>query len=98
MPEPSFTVAEEGCLAYFKLPGVPLIDVTPAQRAAHAGPIAVALGELLSALHAMPIALMDGLVEVDDEPEAAWLEEAAQTYPAVRKRYRRHIAGPWRSS
>ncbi|NKZ02539.1 phosphotransferase family protein [Actinomadura latina] len=83
VPEPVFTVAEDGCLAYFKLPGIPLIDVAPAQRAAHADSIAAALGEFLGALHAVPVARVDGLVEVDDEPAAAWLEEAAQTYPLV---------------
>src|SRR5919204_3247117 len=27
VPEPSFTVPEQGCLAYRKLPGVPLLDL-----------------------------------------------------------------------
>jgi hypothetical protein len=27
VPVPSFTVAEQGCLAYRKLPGVPLLDL-----------------------------------------------------------------------
>jgi aminoglycoside phosphotransferase (APT) family kinase protein len=32
VPEPNFTVTEQGCLAYFKLPGVPLIDLPQPQR------------------------------------------------------------------
>lgn len=83
VPEPALTAAEEGCLAYFKLPGVPLIDVAPAQRAAHADSIAVALGRFLGALHALPVARMGGLVEVDDEPAAVWLEEAAEIYSEI---------------
>ncbi|WP_412516149.1 phosphotransferase [Actinomadura madurae] len=80
VPEPRFTVPEEGCLAYFELPGVPLIDVAPA-----GGPVAAALGEFLHALHAVPISRLDGLIDTDDEPPAAWLEEAAQIYPTVRE-------------
>ncbi|MEO3826678.1 phosphotransferase [Actinomadura sp. B10D3] len=85
VPEPRFTVPEEGCLAYRELPGVPLIDVAPAERSTRGGPVAAALGEFLSVLNAVPIARLDGLVETDDEPPAAWLEEAAETYPAVRE-------------
>ena len=32
VPVPSFTVAEQGCLAYRKLPGVPLLDLPQRQR------------------------------------------------------------------
>jgi aminoglycoside phosphotransferase (APT) family kinase protein len=32
VPEPSFTVPEQGCLAYRKLPGVPLLDLPRPQR------------------------------------------------------------------
>lgn len=83
VPEPGFTVAEQGCLAYFKLPGLPLIDADPGQRSARVGPVAVALGEFLGALHAVPASEMAGLVESDDEPMAVWAEESAQIYAAI---------------
>ncbi|MEV0664647.1 phosphotransferase family protein [Actinomadura luteofluorescens] len=83
VPEPSFTVAEQGCLAYFKLPGLPLIDTEPAQRSSHVGPVAAALGEFLGALHSAPVGEMAGLVETDDEPMAVWVEESAQIYAAI---------------
>ncbi|MEW9528800.1 phosphotransferase family protein [Microbispora sp. NPDC049125] len=84
VPEPAFTAAEQGCLAYFKLPGLPLIDVPSSRRSAHGASIAAALGELLAALHSVsagPTAdLVAGLVGTDDEPKALWLSEAAQLY------------------
>src|SRR5688500_313590 len=55
VPEPSFTVPEQGCLAYRKLPGLPLLDLPQGQRSAHGGWVAVRLGGLLTALHAAPV-------------------------------------------
>jgi aminoglycoside phosphotransferase (APT) family kinase protein len=83
VPEPSFTVAEQGCLAYRKLPGLPLLDLPQGQRSAHASSIAATLGELLTALHAAPVERMAALVGIDDQPLAAWRREAAETYGAV---------------
>ncbi|MEV4969825.1 phosphotransferase family protein [Streptomyces scopuliridis] len=83
VPEPSFTVAEQGCLAYFKLPGLPLIDLPVSQRSAHAGSIATTLGELLTALHRVPVGRMAELVDTDDQPKALWLRDAAETYAAI---------------
>ncbi|MFD3484551.1 phosphotransferase family protein [Streptomyces sp. NPDC058665] len=83
VPEPSFTAAEDGCLAYFKLPGRPLIDLPLPQRAAHDAVIGVRIGELLSALHEVPVGPMERLVGVDDEPAEAWLDEAADTYAVI---------------
>jgi aminoglycoside phosphotransferase (APT) family kinase protein len=83
VPEPAFTVAEQGWLAYFKLPGVPLIDLPRPQRAAHGISIAAGLGELLAALHAVPVHRVAELVGTDDHPPAEWRDEAAQTYPTV---------------
>ncbi|WP_283138341.1 phosphotransferase family protein [Rhizohabitans arisaemae] len=83
VPEPSFMVADQGCLAYFMLPGLPLIDVALPQRSTHGNSIALTLGEFLSALHAVPVSRMADLVETDDQPPALWLEEAAQTYTTV---------------
>jgi aminoglycoside phosphotransferase (APT) family kinase protein len=51
-------------------PGCPAIGSTP-------------LGELLSALHAVPVEHLAGLVDVDAQPLAAWRGEAAETYAAV---------------
>jgi aminoglycoside phosphotransferase (APT) family kinase protein len=83
VPEPVFTAAEQGCLAYRKLPGVPLLDLPRPQRSAHAGPVAATLGELLTALHAAPVEQLAALVGVDDQPLAQWRDEAAQTYATV---------------
>ncbi|WP_344317155.1 aminoglycoside phosphotransferase family protein [Acrocarpospora pleiomorpha] len=84
VPEPSFTVAELGCLAYFKLPGLPLIDVPAARRSPNG--IAAALGELLAALHHVPAERMTDLVNADDQPKQLWLSEAADTYSVAVER------------
>lgn len=83
VPEPAFLVAELGCLAYFKLPGAPLLDMPRHQRSAHDTSIAATLGELLTALHAVPIDRMADLVETDDQPPAEWLSEATENYVSV---------------
>jgi aminoglycoside phosphotransferase (APT) family kinase protein len=83
VPEPAFTVPEQGCLAYRKLPGQPLLDLPEPQRSTHASSIAATLGELLTALHAAPVEHMTALVDVDDQPLAEWRGEAAETYAAV---------------
>jgi aminoglycoside phosphotransferase (APT) family kinase protein len=86
VPEPSFTAAEQGCLAYVKLPGLPLIDLPLPQRSAHGMSIAATLGELLTALHGVPVDEMAELVDTDDQPKTLWLREAAQTYATVAER------------
>lgn len=48
VPVPAFTAAEQGYLAYVKLPGVPLLDVSRHQRLDHGASIAATLGELLT--------------------------------------------------
>jgi aminoglycoside phosphotransferase (APT) family kinase protein len=83
VPDPSFTVAEQGCLAYRKLPGVPLLDLPQRQRGAYGGSVAAPLGELLTALHAAPVERMAALVSIDDQPLVAWRREAAETCAAV---------------
>jgi aminoglycoside phosphotransferase (APT) family kinase protein len=83
VPQPSFTVPEQGCLAYRKLPGVPLLDLSRPQRSSHGASVAATLGQLLTALHAAPVEDMTGLAELDDQPLALWREEAAETYAAV---------------
>jgi aminoglycoside phosphotransferase (APT) family kinase protein len=80
IPKPLFTVVEQGCLAYFKIPGVPLRNLAPPQRLAHAAPIARALGRVLSAIHAVPPGRLTDLIEIDDQPPAGWRSDAAKTY------------------
>lgn len=55
VPEPAFTDADLGCLAYRKLPSVPLLDVPGACRLARAAPVAARLRELLAALDQVPL-------------------------------------------
>ncbi|MGY4907134.1 phosphotransferase family protein [Streptomyces sp. 900116325] len=81
VPQPAFTVAEQGCLAYFKLPGVPLVDMPRHQRSAHGTSIGATLGELLTALHAVAIDRM--AVETDHQPMAGWRHEATENYVTV---------------
>ncbi|MGQ4615995.1 phosphotransferase [Nocardia sp. R7R-8] len=83
VPEPRFVVVEQGCLAYFKLPGSPLIDLPASRRSAHVRSIAAVLGRFLAALHAVPLDRMADLVDTDDQPEAVWRAEAARTYDAI---------------
>lgn len=83
VPAPSFTLPEQGCLAYRKLPGVPMLELPRRQRSAHASSIAATLGDLLTALHAAPVEHMAALVGADDRPPAQWRREAAQTYATV---------------
>ncbi|MEU2617151.1 phosphotransferase [Streptomyces sp. NPDC007157] len=83
VPEPTFTVPEQGCLAYRKLVGVPLSDMPRHQRSAHGTSIAATLGELLTALHAVPVERLAGLVDVDHQPLAEWRHEATEKYVTV---------------
>lgn len=83
VPEPRFTVAEQGCLAYFKIPGLPLLDMPRPQRLAHGESIAATLGELLTAMHDVPVDRMADLVGTDDRPLAQRRREAAETYGTV---------------
>jgi aminoglycoside phosphotransferase (APT) family kinase protein len=83
VPEPTFTLVEQGCMAYFKLPGVPVLDMPRHQRLAHGNSIAAPLGELLTALHAVPVDQMTDLVDTDDQPLAEWRQEAVETYLTI---------------
>jgi aminoglycoside phosphotransferase (APT) family kinase protein len=93
VPEPTFTAAEQGYLAYVKLPGVPLLDMSHHLRSEHGASIAATLGELLTAMHAVPVDRWTDLVDTDYHPLAEWRRDAAQTYltvagqvPAVHRR------------
>ncbi|MGC5011249.1 phosphotransferase family protein [Streptosporangium sp. DT93] len=83
VPEPRFTDPERGCLAYPTLAGVPLLALPGPQRAVYARSVGTVLGGLLRALHAVPAARVDGLVEADGTAPAEWLDEAAEIYPAI---------------
>jgi len=83
VPEPRFTVAERGCLAYFKIPGLPLLDLSQPPRLAVGASIAATLGGLLAALHSVPLDSLAGLVGTDDQPPDEWRREAAESYLAV---------------
>ncbi len=92
VPVPLFTIADQGCLAYSKLPGLPLIDLSPARRTARSGSIAAVLGGFLTALHQVPVDAMAGLADIDDQPKELWLREAAETYASVAD----HVPGMYR--
>lgn len=84
VPIPAFAVPEGGCLAYVKVPGVPLRDLPPTRRLAQAASIGVALGEFLSVLHSLPLDQMANLVQVDDDPLEQWRNDAAKLYQQVK--------------
>jgi aminoglycoside phosphotransferase (APT) family kinase protein len=83
VPEPRFAVPDRGWLAYGKIPGRPLLDLPEPHRRAHAASIATALGEFLSALHAVPLDQLADLPDTDNQPLGEWLEESTASYPAV---------------
>jgi aminoglycoside phosphotransferase (APT) family kinase protein len=83
VPQPIFTVAELGCLAYFKLQGVPLLDLPRRELSAHGASIAAVLGELLTAMHAVPVELVTELVDRDEYPLADRRRDAAAAYATV---------------
>ncbi|TNY35485.1 phosphotransferase family protein [Thermomonospora catenispora] len=94
VPEPCFTAAQEDCLAYRRLPGVPLIDLSPWERPGRNGRIGAVLGALLRALHAARPETVAGLVGTDEQPRDLWLREAAEARAAVGDR----VPGPHRAA
>lgn len=87
VPAPVLVVPELGCLAYRRLPGVPLLEL---RHRVEPGPVAAALADLLAALHAVPAADVDDVLTADDEPPSVWLEEL--TADQVPPRYRPAVA------
>ena len=80
VPEPLFVEPDEGCLAYRMVRGIPLIE----PDAPYDGLlVAEQLGAFLAALHSAPAEAFDGLV-APDVVLGDWLEEAAETFEAVR--------------
>jgi aminoglycoside phosphotransferase (APT) family kinase protein len=80
---PRFTAVEDGCLAYARLPGVPLLDLPAAQRSRRAAAVGAALGGLLTALSALPVELMAEVAGIDDTPPGEWLDECRDLLPQL---------------
>lgn len=95
VPRPVFTDPAQGCLAYMALPGRPLLELPPQQRQTLAVSIAGSLGELLTALHILPVTRVAAVVDQEDVPLAEWVTEAAAHYRTVAEQvpagYRRGI-------
>jgi aminoglycoside phosphotransferase (APT) family kinase protein len=83
VPRPLFTDPHQGCWAYSKIPGVPLLDLPFPQRLARTPAVAAVLGEFLGALHATPVQQMAQLAGPDETPLPEWRDEAAGNYAAV---------------
>jgi aminoglycoside phosphotransferase (APT) family kinase protein len=83
VPKPVRVDPREGCMAYERLPGVPLLEVAPAARAAHAPSVAGAVGGLLRRLNAVALARASELVDVDDFSPGEWLRHAIRYYDRI---------------
>jgi aminoglycoside phosphotransferase (APT) family kinase protein len=85
LPVPRPVFADDTCLAYPKLPGVPLLDRPEPERTRHARAVAAALGGLLAALHAAEVD--PDLVSTQDSapgaPGAQWLADAERAYADI---------------
>ena len=79
VPRPAAVDPQRGSMTYPELPGVPLLGL-PVRSPEVVG---AGLGRFLAALHAVPAERVAGLVEADSTPPAAWLDEAAATWPSV---------------
>jgi aminoglycoside phosphotransferase (APT) family kinase protein len=79
VPEPVFTDAEAGVLAYFKLPGPPLMD-QPVEEPERLAP---ALGEFVGHLHRAPLGAIERVVELDFYPLTAWRKDAERDYRRI---------------
>jgi aminoglycoside phosphotransferase (APT) family kinase protein len=80
VPVPELADDAAGCLVYRRLPGVPLLGVARPERARIAEAQAHRLAQFLVALHGTPADAVDGLIERDDTPLDAYVEEARATY------------------
>jgi aminoglycoside phosphotransferase (APT) family kinase protein len=83
VPVPRFTAVDDGCLAYTRLSGRPLLDVPVAQRSRLAAVVGAELGGLLTALAALPTELMTDLAGIDDTPSGEWLDECRDLLPRL---------------
>ncbi len=93
VPELAFADPEAGFIAYRRLPGRPLM-YHPASEPALLAP---ELGRFLGRLDGASLAKLEGLVERDCHPLAAWLEDAEIDYGGISERLpagaRRQIEG-----
>lgn len=83
VPVPMFVDGVEGCLAYRRLPGVPLLELAPSVQQRFALYTASRLGEFLAAVHAISVRELAALVELDTQPLSGWLADAQDEYVAV---------------
>ena len=79
VPEPVFADAEAGVLAYFKLPGLPLMDHPVAEPAR----LTPALGGFLGGLHRAPLEEVEHMVGRNAYPLAAWRGDAERDYREI---------------
>ena len=79
VPEPVFADVEAGALAYFKLPGLPLMDNPVAEPAR----LAPALGKFLGRLHRAPLERMEPLAERASYALTAWRQDAERDYRGI---------------
>jgi aminoglycoside phosphotransferase (APT) family kinase protein len=85
VPVPLLALPDPACLAYRRLPGVPLLDV---RGDVEPGPVAAVLAELLQALHRVPATALADVLAPDDDPLQEWRDEAAASRDLVPDRYR----------
>lgn len=81
IPQPLFTA--DGAMAYRKVPGVPLLDTSLTRRRSHGGAVAATIGAFLAEIHSIPVDLVTGLAEADDDGLAQWVADAVGSYAAV---------------
>ena len=90
VPEPIFTDVEVGVLAYFKLPGVPLVDHPVADPTR----LAPDLDGFLGRLHRAPVQEMEKLVGKDTDPLTTWRQEAERDYRQIAEQLPAATRGP----
>jgi aminoglycoside phosphotransferase (APT) family kinase protein len=83
VPVPVLALPDPGCLAYRRLPGVPLIDV---RHDVDPAPVAAVLARFLHALHQVPHGELADVLDVDDDPLVEWRDDAATSYEAAHGR------------
>jgi aminoglycoside phosphotransferase (APT) family kinase protein len=84
VPRPAFTAAERKCLAYFKVPGAPLSELSFAERAQHVAEISATVDAFLRRIQAVPLEEAAELVKTDAQPPAGWLADAKELYAQIR--------------
>ncbi|MEO7033157.1 MAG: aminoglycoside phosphotransferase family protein [Polyangiaceae bacterium] len=83
VPKPVFMSPEEGCLAYFKLPGVSLLELARQHQSTWEPSVARALGGFLTALHGTSIETVVAFANREHVELVEWRAEAADCYSRV---------------